>query len=206
MEKIFNYLTTLIKNQPNFDQGKRQLVACIKEFFPGFNVKIIEEINLINLQSVFSKWIINLVSDEPHKKNIKALWFGLFDAIYGDFETVELYITGSSMTPDEDIYDWPCVTDDSYWPDNRYARFNLFYYISNIIQDMDFDIYELKTVIFCSLTFLIIINGINDVKDELLDGRQELFIGCGFDNMYFYMYGKLTGEGLTDLKEQDCSM
>ena len=65
------------------------------------------------------------------------------------------------------------------------------------------NIYELNTVIFCSLTFLLIINGINDVKDKLLDGRNELFIGCGFDNMYFYMYGKLTCEGLKDLNEND---
>ena len=158
---------------------------------------------------MFSRWVLNLIKYEPHKKNIKSIWFGLFDAIYDDFETVELYITGSTITPDEDIYDWSCVTDDSYWPDDRYARFNLFYNISNAIQCVDScntDIYHLKIVIFCSLTFLLIINGIDDIKDKLLDGRNELFIGCGFDNMYFYMYGKLTCEGLIDLKEQDCPM
>lgn len=206
MDTVFDYLAYIVQKRPDFSEGKRQLLAFIRNLFPEYDFKTIEELDLIHLESGFHYWIIKVLRNEPHSKNVKSIWFGLFEALYEDYKTVELYLMGSTVTPEEDKYDWACVDEDSYWPDERYAKFDIFRHLYEPLQNIDTyksQIGDLKVLIFCSLIYLLVINGIEDIKEIVLDGRNELYIGCGFDDMDFYMYGKLTSSGLIDLKEQD---
>jgi hypothetical protein len=146
------------------------------------------------------KWIEKPFREEPPKKKLAGLWFGLFNPVYSGKPVGDIYVCGSTRfdpTPDDNSW----AVGPEWWPESRYAHstvlaklYKIAYRKNGLANDAEYPLY--------------LAYGGLAVRELLCDADPSVFLGrspslgiaVGFDSGDFVQVGKLSNAGLVALR------
>lgn len=97
----------------------------------------LRRLNINNDVLYLRRWTDKLLTREPPSKQIRALYFGLFNPILDNGRaSCVLHVSGSTTFHDDPIlHDWTCFAPDSYVPKRRYAKSRVLHEIYSHLED-----------------------------------------------------------------------
>jgi|GEM_PF-2690599 len=192
----------LIKEKPDLKAGKAYLLKYLAKTYPDYLLHEIKAYNFFVAQEEFENWVLNMIDQLPIPGNIKSIWFGLSRRLYAtepDSEFIRIYMIGSHSSPEEDE-EWACYVD--YDPDQEED-----FQDPEIYQDLSRsvrqylkwseikDAYYVETIIFLSLTCLLLTHALYNISDIILESRKDLHVGFGYPSGDNWYLGRLTKNG-----------
>ena len=194
--KAFNTMQTTVFSADDPRQGMRRLVEYCTELAPGnaWDDLLVLDIEMDSL--LLQGWVQKILLAEP-PVDVRAFWFGLFQAeLDGGEATYLLYIAGSSeYDSDDETADWAC--DPDYFPENRYIRSSVLDGIYRFLQGRDEETKLLgEYLLLIGYAGLVLRDILPAVNPHLLLGSAaSRVVAVGYDDGDFITLGEITGEG-----------
>ena len=204
MEKSSNYIEyiqNLIKKKPDFDESKKFLIDGLKRFIPEYNPTSFKSVDFDRTLIEFENWLVQTITNDPLPISVKSLWLGLTDNSKddtGNTPDIQLQIRGSKFLPTTKPNDW--FNKDLWDASGKNSEIKAFKTISNSIKNYPVEAGLIQNYLMMILAVMLIQNGFDIIKHEFLIYQKELTIGCGFENGERYVVGKLTEDGLVQIK------
>ena len=108
-----------IRGEASIDESMQRMIELCEDARSHHDWRQLRELPYNNL-SPLRQWIVRPFQDEPPAKDIKGLWFGLFNPVVGGEAIADMYVCGSTRFDSEDpVHDWAC--DPQWWPEARYS-------------------------------------------------------------------------------------
>lgn len=145
------------------------------------------------------KWLEKPFREEPSKKRLAGLWFGLFNPVYAGTPVADIYVCGSTRyDPSPDDISWAVGPD--WWPENRYAHSAVLTKLYKIAYRKDGLANDAEYPLCLAYGGLAVRELLRDVDPAKLLGRsQSLGIAVGFDSGDSVPVGKLSKAGLVGI-------
>jgi hypothetical protein len=198
-DEINNLLNSQIKENIDVISGYEQIIKYLSE-----NNLPIVQIDINETLKEFKDWLVEVLEKEPIPNTIISIYFGLSELSFPDIDNgkskTTIYISGSKLTPNEDV-DWACDTE--YFPSRRYLLLNDFDKIDNLktVNKLSGD-YEV--LVYNGILNLLVSCVLKDLKSNFLTYKTKKFgfiektkeseklnFGVGFDSGDTYLVGEL---------------
>jgi hypothetical protein len=149
----------------------------------------------------FDNWMTELLECEPIDETIKSFYFGLFmwRMDMERFIRGELYVCGSTYTPDDTDRNWTC--EINYCPDHKYSGLGIFAVLSDLAaRSRAEDYFVISTTLHFAVSFCLVhhyfVQNQDRLRQLLLKSRPGMPVGVGFDDdSGTFLVGTLTNEG-----------
>jgi hypothetical protein len=137
--------------------------------------------------------------EEPSKKKLAGLWFGLFNPVYYGKPVADIYVCGSTrFDPSPDDNSWAVGPD--WWPEGRYAHSSVLVKLYKIAYRKDGLGNDAEYPLCLAYGSLAVRDLLRDADPSVLLGSsRSLGIAVGFDSGDFVLVGKLSKVGLVSL-------
>ena len=145
------------------------------------------------------EWIEKPFREEPSKKKLAALWFGLFNPVYGKKPVADIYVSGSvRFEPSPEDNTW--AVGPAWWPESRYARsavlsklYSIAYRKNGLANDAEYPL-------CLAYGGLVVRDLLRELDPSIVLGKSSsLGIAVGFDSGDFVLVGELTKTGLVSI-------
>ncbi|WP_238885064.1 hypothetical protein [Clostridium sp. YIM B02551] len=178
----YDLICKVVNSGVSVKQGMEALIKYSNDYSNNMSWKNVLELDFDNDEKNLLNWLEQVLKVEPPSKDIKKLWFGLFDGIYDGNEQCILYISGSSIESNEDIEELDF--EEEYLPDDRYADSKILYQISSILKTQDKESkYIGEYILYLGYTCLVIQDIFKRIDENILDCLDESCkITVGFDS------------------------
>ena len=145
------------------------------------------------------EWIEKPFREEPSKKKLAGLWFGLFNPVYYGKPVADIYVCGSTrFDPSPDDNSWAVGPD--WWPEGRYAHSSVLVKLYKIAYRKDGLGNDAEYPLCLAYGSLAVRDLLRDAAPSvLLRSSRSLGIAVGFDSGDFVLVGKLSKAGLVSL-------
>jgi hypothetical protein len=145
------------------------------------------------------EWVEKPFREEPPKKKLAGLWFGLFNPVYSGKPVADIYVCGSTRfdsSPDDNT---GAVSPD-WWPENRYAHSAVLAKLYKIAYRKDGLANDAEYPLCLAYGGLAVRELLRAADPSVFLGRSPLLgIAVGFDSGDFVLVGKLSKAGLVSL-------
>lgn len=142
------------------------------------------------------KWIEKPFLDEPPRKVLAGLWFGLFNPVYVKKPVADIYLCGSTrFDPSPEDNSWAVGPD--WWPEDRYAHSSVMASIYKVAYCEDGLGNEAEyplTLAYGGLAVRDLLRGAE--PSVFLGSSLSLGVAVGFDSGDFVLIGELNKGGL----------
>lgn len=101
--------------------GVKALIAYTAREYPDAAWAGLKEIDFEQDLQGTRSWLADLLAAEPLPKEVKGLWFGVYNPIVDGEMSCGFYLTGPTTEFNREEHDWACWTDETYIPEGRYA-------------------------------------------------------------------------------------
>lgn len=141
-------------------------------------------------------WVEKPFREEPSKKKLSGLWFGLFNPVYSGKPVADIYVCGSTrFDPSPDDNSWAVGPD--WWPESRYAHSSILAKVYKIAYRKDGLANDAEYPLSLAYGGLAIRDLLRGAKPSVFLGMsRSLGIAVGFDSGDFVLVGKLSRGGL----------
>lgn len=128
------FVQQVVKSHTGVLGGMIELVDYCKASCPSSVWDKILRLDFAKDVACLQAWLRHVLTDEPPAENIKAFWFGLFNPDIAGQISCDLYLSGSvEFDPEDETFDWACLTDESYLPNGGYAKSRVLHEIYHIV-------------------------------------------------------------------------
>ena len=145
------------------------------------------------------EWVEKPFREEPSKKKLAGLWFGLFNPVYSGKPVADIYVSGSTrfdLSPDDNS--WAVGPD--WWPESRYAHSSVLAKLYKIAYRKDGLANDAEYPLCLAYGGLAIRELLRAADPSVFLGKSpSLGIAVGFDSGDFVLVGKLSKAGLDGL-------
>lgn len=141
--------------------------------------------------------IRELFKNDPPADTTAGLWFGIFNPVDENDQTVaDFYVSGSDrFDPDPEDNSWAVGPD--WWPENRYANSRILSAIYRIAYSEGGLGNDAEYPLCLAYTCLVVRDLLNHNSDLICRcSKQHMGVAAGFDSGDFLLLGKLTRQGL----------
>jgi len=145
------------------------------------------------------EWIERPFREEPSKRKLAGLWFGLFNPVYTAKPVADIYVCGSTrFNPSPDDSSW--AVGPEWWPENRYAHSSVLARIYKIAYRKNGLGNDAEYSLCLAYGGLAVRDLLHEADPSvLLRSSSSLGIAVGFDSGDFVLVGKLKKTGLVAL-------
>jgi len=145
------------------------------------------------------KWIEKPFRDEPSKKKLAGLWFGLFNPVYSGKPVADIYVCGSTrFDPSPEDNSWAGGPD--WWPESRYAHSAVLAKLYKIAYRKDGLANDAEYPLCLAYGGLAVREFLRAADPSVFLGKSPSFgVAVGFDSGDFVLVGKLSKAVLVGL-------
>ncbi len=196
LASIHRFIVKEIASKRSLRESMDRVIAKCAKARPHGDCEKFAALPYENLDGL-REWIERPFREEPSKKKLAGLWFGLFNPVYSRKPVADIYVCGSTRfdpSPEDDSW----AVDADWWPEDRYAH--------SVILAKLYKIAHRKGGLANDAEYpLCLAFGGLAVRELLRAGDPSVFLGkspslgvaVGFDSGDFVLVGKLTKAGLT---------
>lgn len=167
-------LSGLATVRTTLGQSRKSLL----EFLSPKGRKVLQPFAFEAVLDPFTGWFLDLLRTEPPGRNIRALYFGLFESGGG----CRLYVSGAKAYDPEDS-DWAGATD--WCPQNRYAPLEALLKLWKPVRKAGNEPWVVMQAIAIALIQAFFNE--HEVKFKQLTGLKRVYIISGFDDGDLYV-------------------
>lgn len=200
---LFERLQAVVRSSATVPEGMAQIIEFCSQARPHADWRLFGELDFAGDVERLTEWFEALVSEEPPSKYLDGLWFGLFNPIYGDIASADIYVAGGEENPDDPGEGFRF--DLTWQPKGRYARSPLLHTIyqlayegveddgwaPGLANDAEYPLclaYACLSVRWLATTL---------PSHAILGAAEQLLLEAGFDSGDVLRIGTLTPAGLT---------
>jgi hypothetical protein len=117
----YDTMIVVAASAPTVNKGMEALLDYCAQVCPS---EVWEDLRSLDYEAdvvALRSWLEHTLTEEPPSPNVKAFWFGLYQAEDEAGPIYVLYLSGSAEVYTPDSLDWACETEESYLPEARYA-------------------------------------------------------------------------------------
>ncbi len=142
-------------------------------------------------------WIQQPFQQEPPKRPLRGLWFGLFNAHHQGENVADLYLSGSErFDPDPRSDEWAIAPE--WWPETRRAMSPLLADITRIAYQGGGLGNDAEYPVCLGYGTFVVRELLETIEPSLILGASEaLGVAVGFDTGDFILLGEFSPNGLT---------
>ncbi len=163
---------------------------------PDERWKVFRDLNYDQVDTM-QHWLEHVQGENPPEEPLTGLYFGLFNPIYEDEVTADIYISGSyqeiEVFEDED---W--LGDQDYFPQTGYAHssilsqiYRLAYQENGLENEAEYPL--------CLAYGVLVVNHLlkqTDVTGLFHKNNKSIYVAVGYDDGDYVILGKITPNGL----------
>jgi hypothetical protein len=130
------FVDRVVKSGAEIHDCMEQLIAFCEEQCPGTAWEAVRALDIeTDIENLTARLKIILAAAPP-PLNIRAYWFGIYNPDTEEGPSCALYVSGAPrFDPDDETFDWACVTDDSYLPVERFLQSSVLHELYQILQE-----------------------------------------------------------------------
>lgn len=196
-KKIDNFIKDILKNQPEPEKVKNDLMNMVKKMFPDYNSNQLKNLDFNRTLIEFENWLVSTVMEDPIPGSMKTIWLGLQDANAEKTDVpapdIQLLVQGTKFSPEEKPNWWE---KNIYDPSGKNSEIKAYRTLTNSFKSAPADMKDAMDLLFFSLTATLGIHGFDIIKHEFLFYQPEMIIATGFENGRHIVIGTLNEEGV----------
>ena len=191
---------TLIKHvrQPSsISQAMSEVIDVCQKSVPHKDWERLRDLPYDDIY-LLNEWFNGLLKSDPISEDIRGLWFGLFNPIYDDEPSSDMYFSGSVEYDESDEdFEWACTVE--YLPEGRYARSSILNDIYQIAYSSEHGLKNnAEWTLALSYATLAVKHLLTTVDPELIvRHKHDIGIAVGFDSGDAVQLGTMRMDGFS---------
>lgn len=195
---IHGFVVKEIASKRSLRESMDRIIAKCEKGHPHDDWAKIAALPYENLDDL-REWIEKPFREEPSKKKLAGLWFGLFNPVYTRKPVADIYVCGSTrFDPSPDDNSWAGRPD--WWPEGRYAHSAVLAKLYKIAYRKDGLANDAEYPLSLAYGGLAVRELLRTAEPSVFLGKSpSLGVAVGFDSGDFVLVGKLNKAGLVGL-------